>query len=48
MCFCAIFCALILAAVGFWSVMGVALLCGAMVVADVPERVSARVNQGRE
>lgn len=37
--FCAVF-------VGFWALLGVTCLCAGMVLADVPERVSTRLNRG--
>lgn len=38
--FCAVFVALIFAVVGFW------LLLGVLVLADMPERLSGRLNRG--
>ena len=37
---------LILAVMGLWALVGVACLCAGMVLADVPERVSTRLNRG--
>lgn len=45
--FCAVFVALIFAVVGFWLLLGVACLCAGMVVAELPERLSDRLNRGR-
>lgn len=44
--FCAVFVGLMFAVVGFWELLGVTCLCAGMVLADVPERVSTRLNRG--
>lgn len=49
--FCAVFVGLMFvglmfAVVGFWALLGVTCLCAGMVLADVPERVSTRLNRG--
>ena len=44
--FCAVFVGLILAVMGLWALVGVTCLCAGMVLADVPERVSTRLNRG--
>lgn len=33
-------------ACGLWALVGVTCLCAGMVLADVPERVSTRLNRG--
>ena len=44
--FCAVFVALIFAVVGFWLLLGVTCSCAVLVLADMPERLSGRLNRG--
>lgn len=44
--FSAEFVALIFAVVGFWLLLGVTCSCAVLVLADMPERLSGRLNRG--
>lgn len=41
-----LFVALIFAVVGFWLLLGVTCSCAVLVLADMPERLSGRLNRG--